>query len=201
MTTDLFRRVGRGGAGNFLSHREAQQPEVRPFALWVAGPAPRRTETQQQDGHDKTQQPPLSLTVPDSQDIEAQRPANMPPIDPASATGQSGPVYRPAGRGGAGNFVGQASLTEAHAHHQQEKDEAERARVAVGASMSSKPKAGHTGRGGMGNWTEGAGASQTEGAEDERRRVEALEAKILQDVEAGLKMPAPAYHQHDRAVE
>ena len=105
----------------------------------------------------------------------------------------STPAYVRAGRGGAGNFKDAAV---AAASIQREREEAQRTKAAVAASIT-KPRVGLGGRGGAGNWTtnEPHAAAQRE---EEQKLVEDLELKVLRDVEAGLAMPAPAYRQAER---
>ncbi len=58
-----------------------------------------------------------------------------------------------------------------------------------------KSRAGLTGRGGVGNWSDSAAQTQ-EALQEERRKAQDLDAKVLQEVEAGLAMPARVYNQH-----
>ncbi|KAK2070520.1 hypothetical protein P8C59_005006 [Phyllachora maydis] len=156
--SDNFRRVGRGGAGNFLSKKDVEDAESA------------------------------------SEDLEAQRtagPADANTPSTAQAPQASGPVYARAGRGGAGNYH------EPAAAQRQEAAEAERVKAAVAANQG-KPRAGLTGRGGAGNWTDAT--AQRAGDEEQKKRKD-LEAKILQDVQAGLVIPPRTYHQHDRESE
>jgi hypothetical protein len=67
-------------------------------------------------------------------------------------------------------------------------------RTAV-AAAKSKPKTGLSGRGGVGNWTD---TTIADGASDDKNKREALEAKIVQDVELGLMPPPRTYHQPER---
>jgi hypothetical protein len=109
---------------------------------------------------------------------------------PASTTTQSH-----GGRGGAGNFVDPSTADEAR---RQEREETERTKAAVTRNVA-KPKAGLSGRGGMGNWSGDVTAlDATAAQEEERKKREELEAKIMQDVEAVLPMPPPAYHHQGR---
>ena len=95
------------------------------------------------------------------------------------------------GRGGAGNFYEPETIADSI----EKQEEAAKAKAALAAS-NAKPRAGTTGRGGAGNWTE----NTAQVGEDEQRKKDVLEAKILQDVEGTLKPPARTYHQHDRDV-
>ncbi|KAK0623548.1 hypothetical protein B0T14DRAFT_183325 [Immersiella caudata] len=135
---DVYRKVGRGGAGNFYSKKDVEEAE-------------KATPT----------------------------------------TDSSAPVsYARAGRGGAGNFKDQAS---AAASLRAEREEAERTKAAVAAS-AGKARVGLSGRGGVGNWSDSATPLGAVVQQEEQQKVEDLELKVLKDVEAGLSMPAPAYH-------
>jgi hypothetical protein len=80
----------------------------------------------------------------------------------------------------------------------QEREQAEQVKAQINAGlMRSKPV--YTGRGGVGNWNQDAAhASQLASEEEEKQKADAVRAKVLEDVEAGLKPPAPAYHQTNR---
>ncbi|KAK4456285.1 hypothetical protein QBC34DRAFT_420016 [Podospora aff. communis PSN243] len=150
-SSDVYRRVGRGGAGNWYSKKDVEEAE-------------------------KAQA---------SADLEAQKAA----VTPAPAT-DSAPVYARAGRGGAGNFKDQAS---AAASIKAEREEAERTKAAV-AATAGKARVGLSGRGGVGNWSDSTTPLGAVVQQEEQQKVEDLELKVLKDVEAGLAMPAPAYH-------
>jgi hypothetical protein len=111
-------------------------------------------------------------------------------VTPAPATDSSAPVYARAGRGGAGNFKDQVS---AAASIKAEREEAERTKAAVAATVG-KARVGLSGRGGVGNWSDSATPLGAVVQQEEQQKVEDLELKVLKDVEAGLAMPAPAYH-------
>ncbi|TDZ24248.1 hypothetical protein Cob_v003031 [Colletotrichum orbiculare MAFF 240422] len=159
--SDVFRKVGRGGAGNFFSKKDVEDAQK-------ASP----------------------------EDVEAQKDAaTAATTSPTSATtNPSG--YARAGRGGAGNFHETASLPDA----KQQEEAAGKTQAAVNASLarSSRSGGGASGRGGAGNYGESAvpGAETT----DEDVRKEALEKKIIEDVEAGLPMPPKTYY-HPSAKE
>lgn len=73
----------------------------------------------------------------------------------------------------------------------------DRTKAAVMAALA-KPRAGLSGRGGMGNWSSADDQAAKDEAEKEKQHE--IESKITQDVEAGLPMPPKTYHQHDRDV-
>jgi hypothetical protein len=128
------------------------------------------------------------------------------PSPSSSTAAPSGSVFVRSGRGGAGNYY--VPTDAAAAEEQQNKedsgaqDTASTVSAAVGRSASVvKPKpTGLSGRGGVGNWTDTSVPSVQE-QEEERKKVEHLEMKVLHDVEAGLAMPPRTYHQHDREME
>ncbi|KAK0711089.1 hypothetical protein B0H67DRAFT_646496 [Lasiosphaeris hirsuta] len=153
----VYRRVGRGGAGNWYSKKDVEEAEKLQAAA----------------------------------DLEAQKHAATPAAVAAAAAAESAPAYTRAGRGGAGNFKDAAT---AAASVQLEREEVLRAQ----ASSTAKPRtAGLSGRGGAGNWND---TTALGGAQQERdqRKVEDLELKVLQDVDAVLAAPAPAYKQAEK---
>ncbi|KAI0128853.1 hypothetical protein BJ170DRAFT_682641 [Xylariales sp. AK1849] len=183
---DAYRKVGRGGAGNFYSQKDIDE---------AAKPS-------------------------GSTDLEAQKPAaaDEPPSDPAeppaegppstststSTTGaaSSTPVYSRTGRGGAGNFVD--PLTASSANIQSHSKPHPATVHSVGnqsfapGSTERGPRAGLSGRGGAGNWT-GDESQKVFDEEQERKRKAALDAKVFDDVKAGLQEPGRAHtrvHPH-----
>ena len=114
---------------------------------------------------------------------------------PAAGSAGPEPGYARAGRGGAGNFYG----AEAAAADKVDKDAEARKTAAAAAASIAKPRAGLGGRGGAGNWRD---APVNDGAAPgDKARAAAIQARVVQDVEAGLAMPPRTYHQHDRDVE
>lgn len=152
-SSDVFRRVGRGGAGNWYSKKDVEEAE-------------------------KAQA---------SADIEAQKLSTT----PAPTTESTAPVYARGGRGGAGNFKDAATAAESL---KAKREEAELTKAAVAATVG-KSRVGLSGRGGAGNWSDSATPLGAVVQQHEQQKVEDLELKVLKDVEAGLAMPAPAYHQ------
>lgn len=160
-----LRRVGRGGAGNFVSESGSTTTQVEPHSD-VCSPQPATN-------------PPCAEGTPDTpaqtqnhaalaQDLEAQKlPAQPQP-------------YARAGRGGAGNFHEPAGVDESR------EQVAERSGTAV---ASSGGRAGLTGRGGAGNWSDGAGVHKS----DEARREEELADRVVRNVDAELAMPPKIY--------
>ena len=87
-----------------------------------------------------------------------------------------------AGRGGAGNYVDHSTADQ----HEQS------AAKATAAATSSKQQArtAWAGRGGAGNWKGGDAEEATKDAqEEERLRGEALERKVMEEVDGGLRVP------------
>ncbi|KAK3900110.1 putative mitochondrial DnaJ chaperone [Staphylotrichum tortipilum] len=170
MTTDVFRRIGRGGAGNFYSQKDVQEAEE-------AAAATADLEAQTPN--------PTALT----------RTLTSASITTTSST----PSYARAGRGGAGNFTfPDPSSTPAPApsteQQQQDEQETERNRAAVAASIAARARTGGLGgRGGAGNWT-GGNSAATVSVEEQKKVEEELELRVLRDVEGGLAMPPRAYH-------
>ncbi|EFX00740.1 hypothetical protein CMQ_7742 [Grosmannia clavigera kw1407] len=153
MSDEVFRRVGRGGAGNWYSKKdveEAEKPEDR-------------------------------IEIPEQ--------------DTSSAAIRASPApYARGGRGGAGNFFDSQSVAAVAVERQ---DEAVRLQAAASPSGYPRKPAAYSGRGGAGNWTGAIAAAEQEQEAKERQKQQqqaVMEAQIRQDVEAGLAMPAPAYH-------
>ncbi|KAH6850281.1 hypothetical protein B0I37DRAFT_371235 [Chaetomium sp. MPI-CAGE-AT-0009] len=176
MSSDVFRRVGRGGAGNFYSKQDVQDAEKKASTTTVRPRSPRSTPN------------PLTLT---------------PTHATGSSSLGPGTNYTRAGRGGAGNFTfsstedAASTLTSsADTAAQKQEEEADRAKAAaaVAASLAAKSKTGGlSGRGGAGNWSMGGGGREEEEREERRREEEELERKVLRDVEVGLPPPARVY--------
>jgi hypothetical protein len=189
---DAYRKVGRGGAGNFYSPQDVEE-----------------------------------ATKSRSDDLEAQKPAPAdeapsdpaePPSDlpPTSAGASSTPIYARTGRGGAGNFVdpltASSSNIKSHSQphpatiHTTGNQSFAQSQSAVGPANHSStgaqrpPRAGLSGRGGAGNWASGE-EQKTIDEEQERKRREAIDKGVFDDVRAGLKEPGRAHtrvHPHGR---
>ncbi|KAK3948889.1 hypothetical protein QBC32DRAFT_46857 [Pseudoneurospora amorphoporcata] len=180
MSSEVFRRVGRGGAGNWYSKKDVEDAEKAAADL----------EAQKKSSGSGS---PSPTTLERS--ITAQ-----------TSLGSS----RAGGRGGAGNFY-DASATDAAAAAQQEEEkeaELEELTRVVTASIQRPNLSGRlSGRGGAGNYSDNAARSAQHrmDPEQQRKMIEDLNARVLQDVEAGLAMPRPAYHakfelKHERLV-
>ncbi|KAL0931863.1 uncharacterized protein CTRU02_212816 [Colletotrichum truncatum] len=151
--SDVFRKVGRGGAGNFYSKKDVEDAEKAK-----------------------------------SEDVEAQKDAaSATAASPTSPTTTSS-AYARAGRGGAGNFHDSSSLPDA----KQQQEVAGKTRAAVNASLARSTR-GASGRGGAGNYGDST-VPGSDTTDEEVRRKEALEKKIIEDVEAELPMPPKTYY-------
>ncbi|OTB08351.1 hypothetical protein M426DRAFT_316975 [Hypoxylon sp. CI-4A] len=169
---DAYRRSGRGGAGNFYSQKDIEEA----------------TKGKSNDLEAQNPQVPLDDDIPtDPGDAPAQ-----------SATGTTKPykLHTNAGRigrGGAGNFVDVDDENN-------ETSTTTITRTTPSSSSSQPPPppaptrtVGYSGRGGAGNWTEQAEAHD---AEQERKRREALDAHILEDIRESLPQPPKIHYMH-----
>ncbi|KAH6624999.1 hypothetical protein B0J18DRAFT_429897 [Chaetomium sp. MPI-SDFR-AT-0129] len=180
MSSEVFRRVGRGGAGNFYSKQDVQEAD----------------KVSKEDIEAQTADP-LTLTRTTTTGTASGQPG-------------PGPSYTRAGRGGAGNFTfpspttdsnGEAPDAAAAAAKQTEEAaaeaEADRLQVtdAVAASLATRAKTGGlSGRGGAGNWATGADSTEIREREQvEREKAAELSRKALEDVELGLAVPQRVY--------
>jgi hypothetical protein len=186
---DAYRKVGRGGAGNFYSLKDIEDVEKAAQAKSDADPEAQKPSPADELPSDPGQGP--STTAPAS---------SSSPLDAATAG------YARTGRGGAGNFVEPVVSAAAQiAQHAQPRP----ATVHSTGNQSSAPAApprqpattGHSGRGGAGNWTSDDSQRAYEEEADHKRRA-ALDAKVVDDVTAGLREPGRAvtrYNPHRRA--
>ncbi|KAL2881309.1 hypothetical protein SGCOL_003259 [Colletotrichum sp. CLE4] len=139
--SDVFRKVGRGGSGNFFSKKEVDNAER-------ANP----------------------------EDIEAQKSTDV----AASSTSPT------------------SSGPDLFARTKQQEELASKTQAAVNASIARSAARGASGRGGAGNYTGSVPGAETT---EEVKRKEALEKKIIEDVEAGLPMPPKAFHHTTKKEE
>lgn len=181
MSSEVFRRVGRGGAGNWYSKKDIEDAEKAAADL----------EAQKKSSSGSTSPSTLERSI-------------------TSAQTSSLSSSRAGGRGGAGNFY-DASATDAAAAQQQEEEkeaELEELTRVVTASIQRPNLSGRlSGRGGAGNYSDNAARSAQNrmDPEQQRKMIEDLNERVLQDVEAGLAIPRPAYHakfevKHERLV-
>ncbi|KAK4186556.1 putative mitochondrial DnaJ chaperone [Podospora australis] len=166
-SSDVFRKVGRGGAGNFYSKKDVEEVIAATTSgkKDVEAQLPTTTEAE------------LTKTITAATLAQQQQPA----------------PYSKGGRGGAGNFYDAALTAEsAKSHH----DEVERTKAAVAASIAAKAKSGSLftggGRGGAGNY--GAAVTNSKEEEEQRKAVEEeLELRVLREVEESLGKPMGVY--------
>lgn len=182
--SDVFRRIGRGGAGNFIPEKEIQEAEraqhahVSHLCATLFGVIALSV-------------PQLVLTSP-LQDPESQKSeATAAPITEAAAAHP--PQYVRVGRGGSGNYTEPPTIAES----QDRQDVVERTKAAVSASQAGKPRTGFSSRGGAGNWTEDAPADDSE----EVTKQQEIADKVKEDINSSLPPPPKTYHQHDRDME
>lgn len=177
---DVYRKVGRGGAGNYYSSSKADEAsrvnfDLYPFSLlWVPRCIPRWPSIQ------------YPHTDNNSQDLEAQKLDTTPAPPPDSSTTLTSVR---AGRGGAGNYVDPANLPNAR----EQEEMADKTAAAIEASLkrNQNVRGGLGGRGGAGNWhEESEAAHKGEGGAKE----EDLERKVKDVVDKGLKLPDKVHH-------
>ncbi|KAI9837982.1 MAG: hypothetical protein M1819_006136 [Sarea resinae] len=165
-----FRRVGRGGAGNFYSKKELEDAEKR---------AAEDLEAQKSSAHHHSHADDAAAAAANDEAAEAE-----------AAPRRSSAEYAHTGRGGAGNWVSEKELAEKGTFTEAAEGTNPVAESGVEAGR------GYRGRGGAGNY-EWAAAHGEEKEEPERSAREAaagrLNEKAVLDVEAGLTPPAPAH--------
>ncbi|OTA91551.1 hypothetical protein M434DRAFT_397077 [Hypoxylon sp. CO27-5] len=173
---DVYRRSGRGGAGNFYSQKDIEE---------------------------------VTKKAAESKDPEAQNPQHFPddepPTDPADVPSQtasqfvsaaSSGTYARSGRGGAGNFVDPAGISEGSALP----TSSSTTTTAVSRPHQpppTNPRSGLSGRGGAGNWTSTEETKEeVYDPEQEHKRREALDANILKDIRESLPQPPKIHYMH-----
>lgn len=173
---DVYRKVGRGGAGNFHvaspADKAAKVRKKAPCIMWFFF------------------LPQLTFVVL-PKDLEAQvSPTTTAAVAPPSSSTANG--LSRAGRGGAGNYIAASDLPNA----QEQRELA----AAVSASLKKHPhvKSGLAGRGGAGNYTvdDAAADSGKQGEE-----VEDVERRVREEVDKELKMPDKVHRAYDRGEE
>lgn len=190
---DVYRRSGRGGAGNFYSQKDVEEA----------------TRGKHEDLEAQRPQPladdePLNNPA----DVSSQIAAPMISTNADNGSGNGTRVYSRSGRGGAGNFVDVPFSTSTDLTPN---PTTPTPTVAPSSSPSSSPntsktqsytlpiqlpaRSGLSGRGGAGNWV----STDPETAydpEQERKRREALDAHILQDIRESLPQPPKIHYMH-----
>ncbi|KAI1822323.1 hypothetical protein F4861DRAFT_397380 [Xylaria intraflava] len=168
---DAYVRTGRGGAGNFHTQKDIDDVATKARA----------------------------------EDIEAQKPTAPNPSPPAGPS-----VFVRSGRGGAGNFVLSSSsglpTTSPNPDPSIPTPDPTSTSiptpvpVSVPVSVSTQPaptRSKYSGRGGAGNWADDESAETKRAKlEQDKRRKEALDAGIAQEIRASLPQPPRTYHLH-----
>ncbi|KAI2470438.1 hypothetical protein F4781DRAFT_421357 [Annulohypoxylon bovei var. microspora] len=191
--TDVYRRSGRGGAGNFYSQKDIEE---------VTKGKPEDLEAQKL-GHLPDDEP-----LSDPADVPAQ---TAPPIMSTSTStdgggGDGSRTSARSGRGGVGNFVdvppstlstAPASTTTIPTVPDPSSHPSSSTNAPKPLSQPPQPptRSGHSGRGGAGNWV----STDEEPAydpEQERKRREALDAHILEDIRESLPQPPKIHYMH-----
>ncbi|KAI0202221.1 hypothetical protein F4808DRAFT_83504 [Astrocystis sublimbata] len=165
--SDAYLRTGRGGAGNFYTQKDVADAVKKDTAEDVEA---QKASTSHLPLDDNSTSTTASSTTPHT-----------------TATG----TYARSGRGGAGNFTSQSGLptTSPGANTSAFPPSS------TGIPKSPAPK--HTGRGGAGNWSAGGESDSVRLAreEQERRRQEALESGLEQEIRLP-QAPPRTYHTH-----
>ena len=172
--SDVFRRVGRGGAGNYITENGNSSSNHSDVCNLLTAPADFAAATPTLAPDENERRLADSMRI---QDVEAQKPPA-----PGYFPPQEQQPYARAGRGGAGNFRDAANVPEEPREHV-----AGRAGTAVAASSAGR--SGLTGRGGVGNWSGIAAAQKSE----EVKKEEELAVRVVQNVNAELAMPPKIY--------
>ncbi|KAK4114137.1 hypothetical protein N656DRAFT_767155 [Canariomyces notabilis] len=190
MSSDVFRKVGRGGAGNFYSKKDIEEAEKATSAA----------------------APPLNGPGAGAEAGASGSGSTVPSYARGGRGGAGNFVFRggpstasaapsaPTTGGESASSPSSGPLSPDTA--QQEllaAAEAERTRVAIAASIAAKTRTGGlSGRGGAGNWTGGGGAGGSSGSDNDGEQgpaaAEELELKVLREVEDGLAFPGRVYH-------
>ncbi|KAH8673627.1 hypothetical protein BX600DRAFT_508871 [Xylariales sp. PMI_506] len=196
---DVYRKVGRGGAGNFYSQKDIESSTTTSDDLEAQKPSDRTPAP--------ADEPPSDPAFEQDQHFAPQATTEYLSSTSAAAAATTPTVYARTGRGGAGNFVDPASAVHQHPQQQQSPplgSQPQSLAPARPATVQSKGNRSFGGRGGAGNWAGSAGDSQpVVDEEQERKRREALDAKVFNDVMAGLQEPGRAHthvHVHGRGA-
>jgi hypothetical protein len=194
---DAYRKVGRGGAGNFYSQKdidEATKPSNSASDLEAQRPGPPMGDETPSDPADEPAPGPPSTSTPA---------ASSSSTGAGAGAGSSAPAYTRSGRGGAGNFVDPQTAAAAAASVFSNLSGVHPKPATVQStgnqSFTAQAPSRYTGRGGAGNWGTGDEAQRVVNEEQERKRKEALDAKVFDDVMAGLQEPGRAHtrvHPH-----
>ncbi|KAI0883646.1 uncharacterized protein GGS22DRAFT_167605 [Annulohypoxylon maeteangense] len=187
---DVYRCSGRGGAGNFYSQKDIDE---------VMKGKPEDLEAQ------KPQHIPDDEPLGDPADVPTQ---TTPPFTNTTA-GNGARAYIRSGRGGAGNFVDvPPSISPATLNPTIALDMSTVPAPSSPTSFFNTPdpqtyaqtvqhpaRSGPSGRGGAGNWVS-TDSDMEYDPEQERKRREALDAHILQDIRESLPQPPKIHYMH-----
>lgn len=183
MPGDEFRKVGRGGAGNFHPVKtEAKQTQP-----------PSEGDLERQQQQPQQQHSSNATTSPQSSTVVVAAPP------PPSAVSEPPSSVR-AGRGGAGNYMDASQLPGPRDLHHL----AMEMKSAVTSSLRRNPvRMG--GRGGAGNWAGESSSGSNDNNDNDSGEADgdeaaALEKRVLETVDRGLQMPARAHHGRDKMV-
>ncbi|KAI1213226.1 uncharacterized protein F4807DRAFT_410201 [Annulohypoxylon truncatum] len=181
---DVYRRSGRGGAGNFYSQKDIEEAtKGKPEDLEAQKP------------QHLVDDEPLN----DPADVPAQAAPPIASTNTANGSGNGTRTYARSGRGGAGNFVDVppsiSATTDASTTSAPSSPGSSTSTPNPQSSTQPPARSGLSGRGGAGNWV----TTDPETAydpEQERKRREALDAHILQDIRESLPQPPKIHYMH-----
>lgn len=171
MDPEIYKKIGRGGAGNYYSKQDIDDAAKR-VAEVSCFPPPSAHR------HENPLSPVYqSQTKHSKQDVEAQNHHAV----PSSQSNNAGSDYAYSGRGGAGNLVKREGQSQTAAR-------------TTTLQEHTIPDVGYSGRGGAGNLR--GGEMERRRVENERLAREARERahdEVVKGVELGLKMPERAH--------
>ncbi|KAG5977507.1 hypothetical protein E4U55_006736 [Claviceps digitariae] len=174
---DVFRKVGRGGAGNFYSvkkHDELSKKTIQP----------------------------IRLTNLLQKDLERQDDLAHPVV--VAATRDASSSLR-AGRGGAGNFVDAAQVPAAQEEERNMAREVLTASLKRRSSSNKNRMGGRGGAGNWAGeeGTDGVEGERDDKQDEEAglSRTEELERKVAEVVQEGLKVPGRVHHGREKDVK
>lgn len=182
---DVYRRVGRGGAGNYYPSKQHEADgqhcdQVR---------APNAVQFQRLLTH-----PPPPLTS--QQDLEAQAlsgesyPTEVAPPPDAISHGLAR-----SGRGGAGNFLDASQLP---GPDEQERMASQAATIMCESLQHNQARGGLAGRGGAGNFQSAGDKDRQE--DGKTGKVEEVERRVREVVDKGLRIPEKVHQGNQKMV-
>ncbi|KAI1340527.1 hypothetical protein F5Y15DRAFT_42149 [Xylariaceae sp. FL0016] len=167
---DVYRRSGRGGAGNFYSSKDID-------------------EINRAKADDlEAQKPPPADDTPTDPASAPSLPSRTSSLTPAAKTTTDPPAYARSGRGGAGNFIDPLSAHPVSATSSSL------------PKPSARPFSGRGGAGNFtptGDAAkDGADGDKVYDPEQEAKRKQALDADIFRDVRENLPQPPKIHYMH-----